>query len=338
MKKTRGFTLIELLVVIAIIAILVAILLPAVQRVRASAKSSQSRNNLAQLGKALKHYEGLGRGNPNHTNWVEKIGPFVEDKASIFVDPADVNGSPSYAATDKLVAMGANDYKKIVIVESDDPAILINNGDCNGGTQAAITGDYAVRHLGMTNALLYGGSVRSFESAEIDLDDTSSEPLVIWWLPDREHGSVCGSVVTIDNPNPLPSPTGTDPDPTLTPSGSEPPPELSEPCGGGYGELVAHWTFDDPVDYGRDATGNGHTGTLHGSPTPLAMGGGGFAMEFNGVNQKVEIPFSADLNPACFTVSAWYRRAANASGGFHQGHWADCIFDSRDEVGPRWGG
>ncbi len=75
MARRAGFTMIELLSVVAIIAILIALLLPAILRVRDSARRVHCQNNLLQLGVALGNYASTHHVLPPGV--VEARGPII---------------------------------------------------------------------------------------------------------------------------------------------------------------------------------------------------------------------------------------------------------------------
>jgi prepilin-type N-terminal cleavage/methylation domain-containing protein len=105
-RPRHGFTIVELLVVIAIVGLLVALLLPAVQASRESARRAQCQNNLKQLGIALHNYHDTykvfprGGWAPTSANlsWTSAILPQLEERALFnslnasvpYTDPANL--------------------------------------------------------------------------------------------------------------------------------------------------------------------------------------------------------------------------------------------------------
>jgi prepilin-type N-terminal cleavage/methylation domain-containing protein len=118
--KRRAFTLVELLVVIAIIGIVMALLLPAVQMARESARRTKCFNNLRQIAIAVQHFQETHRKLPPYFGTFPEIGtgsveggwfvhllPFIEQEA---ITTAIINSGGGLGQTRTLVTPASADY------------------------------------------------------------------------------------------------------------------------------------------------------------------------------------------------------------------------------------
>ncbi len=172
MRERRvGFTLIELLVVIAIIAILIALLVPAVQKVREAAARTQCVNNMKQIGIALHGYHDANKQlpssefhpngtNPVKWNWIPKIlGHCDQDPVHSQLN-FKINGdlAPNYALLSKpfpLFLCPANPFALVMREEEThpSPSFVLSQADyaANAGDYKNATGVGALPDYGNLN-------------------------------------------------------------------------------------------------------------------------------------------------------------------------------------------
>lgn len=191
-NKSRAFTLVELLVVIAIIGILVAMIFPAVQSVRESARQTQCLNRLRQIGLATLLFEDSHEAFPparlypkkypsapldagsDQPSWLVRILPFMDHET--FAAKFDLSGSyndqpveavqtaleafvcPSRRSTDNAIAPNS---KKDVVLRAPCGCGYTVEVEVVGGA----TGDYAGNHgdlspgsIGASTDYYYGGN------------------------------------------------------------------------------------------------------------------------------------------------------------------------------------
>lgn len=190
----RAFTLVELLVVIAIIGVLVAMLLPAVQQVRESARLTSCKNNLKQFGVAMHNYETARKhlptgyeyqyaaaGNTRGFSWGTLLLPLIEEPA--IYDQIDFT-KPLYHA-DNLIAREIHLATFLCPTDTISPTGYVEMGPGERFAMACYAANFGPPDLDATQEQRDGVFSRNSRTRLAEITDGLSKTLM---LGERQNG------------------------------------------------------------------------------------------------------------------------------------------------------